>query len=147
MTCPPVQSEQDLLDKAIAGDQRAFDGLVSLHRRRIFGHCYRMLGSPHDADDALQETLLAAWRGLATFDGRGSFAAWLYRIGTNACLRMISKRPKRSWIVIIMTMMVVLLGVVVAGRKTTIFEMSFHGILPNNVPTLIFSSNVEHIIV
>jgi RNA polymerase sigma-70 factor (TIGR02960 family) len=95
MTCPPVQSEQDLLDNAFAGDERAFDGLVSLHRRRIFGHCYRMLGSPHDADDALQETLLAAWRGLATFDGRGSFAAWLYRIGTNVCLRMISKRPKR----------------------------------------------------
>jgi RNA polymerase sigma-70 factor (TIGR02960 family) len=95
MTFPPFQCEQNLLDKACAGDERAFDGLVALHRRQIFGHCYRMLGSPHDADDALQETLLAAWRGLATFDGRGSFAAWLYRIGTNVCLRMISKRPKR----------------------------------------------------
>ncbi len=95
MTCPPVQSEQDLLGNACAGDERAFESLVSPHRRRIFGHCYRMLGSPHDADDALQETLLAAWRGLVTFDGRGSFTAWLYRIGTNVCLRMISKRPKR----------------------------------------------------
>ncbi|CAH0343021.1 RNA polymerase subunit sigma-70 [Rhizobium sp. CECT 9324] len=92
---PPVQCEQDLLGKACSGDERAFGCLIYLHRRQIFGHCYRMLGSPHDADDALQETLLAAWRGLATYDGRGSFAAWLYRIGTNVCLRLISKRPKR----------------------------------------------------
>ncbi|WP_137109732.1 RNA polymerase subunit sigma-70 [Rhodobacter sp. SY28-1] len=95
MTSPPVQCEQDRLGRARAGDQLAFESLVSPHRRRIFVHCYRMLGSPHDADDALQETLLAAWRGLATYDGRGSFAAWLYRIGTNVCLRLISKRPRR----------------------------------------------------
>jgi RNA polymerase sigma-70 factor (TIGR02960 family) len=95
MTSPQVQCEQDLLGGARSGDQHAFESLVSRHRRRIFVHCYRMLGSPHDADDALQETLLAAWRGLATYDGRGSFAAWLNRIGTNVCLRLISKRPRR----------------------------------------------------
>ena len=95
MTRIPTPFERQALGNALAGDARAFDALISPYRRRIFVHCYRMLGSPHDADDALQETLLAAWRGLPTYDGRGSFAAWLYRIGTNVCLRFISKRPKR----------------------------------------------------
>jgi RNA polymerase sigma-70 factor (TIGR02960 family) len=91
----PTPFEPEALCKARAGDERAFEGLIAPLRRRIFVHCYRLLGSPHDADDALQETLFAAWRGLATYDGRGTFAAWLYRIGTNVCLRMIAKRPKR----------------------------------------------------
>lgn len=95
MTRTLAPFELEVLCSARAGDERAFEGLIAPYRRRIFVHCYRMLGSPHDADDALQETLFAAWRGLATFDGRGTFAAWLYRIGTNVCLRMIANRHKR----------------------------------------------------
>jgi RNA polymerase sigma-70 factor (TIGR02960 family) len=73
----------------------AFERLVSRHRRELFAHCYRMLGSVQDAEDALQDSLLGAWRGLATFEGRGSVRAWLYQITTNACLRLISRRPRR----------------------------------------------------
>jgi RNA polymerase sigma-70 factor, ECF subfamily len=68
---------------------------VQPHRRELHAHCYRMLGSVHDADDALQDALLRAWRGLATFEGRSSVRSWLYRITTNACLDLISRRPKR----------------------------------------------------
>jgi RNA polymerase sigma-70 factor (TIGR02960 family) len=87
--------DASLLSKARAGDQLAFDRLVSAHRGLLHAHCYRMLGSPHDADDALQETLLAAWRGLTSFEGRSALATWLYRISTNVCLRLISRRPCR----------------------------------------------------
>lgn len=65
------------------------------HRRRLYTHCYRMLGSPVDADDALQETLLAAWRGLAGFESRSALGTWLYRIATHVCLRLIAQRPRR----------------------------------------------------
>jgi RNA polymerase sigma-70 factor (TIGR02960 family) len=72
-----------------------FEELVAAHRGELLAHCYRMLGSRQDAEDALQESLLGAWRGLSGFEGRSSPRAWLYRIATNACLRLISRRPPR----------------------------------------------------
>ena len=87
------------LAAAQAGDEQAFAELVADYRRELHVHCYRMLGSLEDADEALQETLLAAWRGLGGFEGRSSLRAWLYRIATNCCLRLANKRPMRmlSW--------------------------------------------------
>jgi RNA polymerase sigma-70 factor (TIGR02960 family) len=87
--------ESELLAAARRGDPAAFERLVSSHRRELYAHCYRMLGSVQDAEDALQESLLGAWRGLASFEGRSSLRAWLYRVTTNACLRLISRRPRR----------------------------------------------------
>ena len=87
--------ESELLVAARRGDPAAFEQLVSRHRRELYAHCYRMLGSVQDAEDAVQESLLGAWRGLANFEGRGSVRAWLYQITTNACLRLISRRPRR----------------------------------------------------
>jgi RNA polymerase sigma-70 factor (TIGR02960 family) len=95
LTLGPDTPDPDLLSRARLGEQKAYDALAAPYLRPIHRHCYRMLGSPHDAHDALQETLLAAWRGLGSYDGRGPFAAWLYRISTSICLRMISKRPRR----------------------------------------------------
>ena len=88
-------NERRLLGAARAGDENAFARLVEPHRRALHAHCYRMLGSVTDAEDALQETLLRAWRGLASFEGRSSLRSWLYAIATNACLRAIERRPKR----------------------------------------------------
>ncbi len=87
------------LAEAQAGDERAFERLVAEHRGELRAHCYRLLGSLDDADEALQETLLAAWRGLGGFERRSSLRTWLYRIATNCCLRLSSKRPSRvlSW--------------------------------------------------
>jgi RNA polymerase sigma-70 factor (TIGR02960 family) len=87
--------ESELLDAARDGDAAAFERLVARHRNELYAHCYRMLGSMHDAEDALQEALLSAWRGLGTYEGRGSVRAWLHQITTNACLRLISRRPRR----------------------------------------------------
>jgi RNA polymerase sigma-70 factor (TIGR02960 family) len=90
---------QALLDRARCGDEAAFAELVAPYRRELHVHCYRMLGSFDDADDALQETLLAAWRGLATFQGKASLRTWLYRIATNTCLNLIrtaSRRPQMT---------------------------------------------------
>ena len=84
-----------LLAAARAGDAGAFTELVTGYRRELYAHCYRMLGSVQDAEDALQEALLAGWRGLAGFEGRASLRAWLYRVSTNACLRLIARRPRR----------------------------------------------------
>jgi RNA polymerase sigma-70 factor (ECF subfamily) len=76
-------------------DEEVFEQLVAAHRRELLAHCYRMLGSVQDAEDALQEALLGAWRGLGGFEGRSSARAWLYRIATNACLRLLERRPRR----------------------------------------------------
>jgi RNA polymerase sigma-70 factor (ECF subfamily) len=86
---------RELLEAAREGNDDAFRRLVEPHQKELHAHCYRMLGSVHDADDALQDALLRAWRGLAKFDGRSSLRSWLYRITTNTCLDLISRRPKR----------------------------------------------------
>jgi RNA polymerase sigma-70 factor (ECF subfamily) len=91
----PSDRERRLLERARAGDEDAFRGIVEPHRSELHAHCYRMLGSAHDADDALQDALLRAWRGLGKFEGRSSLRSWLYRITTNACLDVISGRPRR----------------------------------------------------
>src|SRR5215471_13180123 len=86
----------DLLPRARIGDEDAFRELVDPHRGELQLHCYRLLGSAHDAEEALQETLLAAWLGLNRFEGRSSIRTWLYRIATNRCLNMLrsgSRRP------------------------------------------------------
>src|ERR687898_243755 len=87
--------DSDALAAALAGDETGFRRLVEPHRRELHAHCYRMLGSVHDAEDALQDTLLRAWRGLPRFEGRSSARSWLYRIATNTCLDAIARRPKR----------------------------------------------------
>ncbi len=88
-------NEHELLEAARRGDEDAFGRLVGQYRAELHAHCYRMLGSVPDAEDALQEALLGAWRGLPRFEGRSSFRSWLYRIATNACLKAIERRPKR----------------------------------------------------
>jgi RNA polymerase sigma-70 factor (ECF subfamily) len=87
--------EQELLDAARGGDEDAFRRIVEANRTELHAHCYRMLGSLHDAEDALQDTLLRAWRGLPGFGGRSTLRSWLYKIATNACLDAIARRPKR----------------------------------------------------
>src|ERR671924_115629 len=89
------QSEQGLLDAARRGDRQAFGRLIEPRRAELHAHCYRMLGSVHDAEDALQDALLRAWRGLRGLEDRGSLRAWLYKIATNASLDAIAGRPKR----------------------------------------------------
>jgi RNA polymerase sigma-70 factor (ECF subfamily) len=88
-------ADERLVSAARAGDEDAFARLVEPHRKALHAHCYRMLGSVADAEDALQDALLNAWRGLAKFEGRSSLRSWLYTIATNACLRAIERRPKR----------------------------------------------------
>ena len=84
-----------LLVAAQDGDELAFRDLMAPLRTQLHAHCYRMLGSAADADDALQEVLLRAWRGLHAFEGRSSLRSWLYRIATNVCLTLLDRRPKR----------------------------------------------------
>jgi RNA polymerase sigma-70 factor, ECF subfamily len=94
----PVASHPEqrmLVAAAQAGDERAFRELVEPYRRALEIHCYRMLGSPHDAEDVVQETLLRAWRGLDRFERRAGIKTWLYRIATNACLDEVERRPRR----------------------------------------------------
>ena len=82
----------DLLTRARAGDQEAFRQLVEPYRHPLQLHCYRILGSVHDAEDALQETLLSAWQGLGGFEERASVRTWLYRVATNCCLKALRSR-------------------------------------------------------
>ena len=88
-------SDPGLIKRAVAGDEVAFAALVGPHQRAVFRHCYRMLGSGADAEDATQDTLERAWRRLATYDGSGSFGAWLQRIATNLCLDGLRARRTR----------------------------------------------------
>jgi RNA polymerase sigma-70 factor, ECF subfamily len=84
-----------LILSAQAGDRTAFDTLVEPYQRELLVHCYRMLGSVHDAEDLVQETLIRAWEKRATFTSPGSYRAWLYRIATNLCLNVLSRNPRR----------------------------------------------------
>ncbi len=95
-----------LIGAAQGGDSTAFDELVAPHRDRLRLHCYRMLGSFHDAEDAVQETLLRAWLNIGRFEERSAFGTWLYRIATNTCLNLIRKRPR-----------IVVPGETVSGRR------------------------------
>jgi RNA polymerase sigma-70 factor, ECF subfamily len=88
-------STSDLLTAAREGDENAFAALIEPHRRDLHAHCYRMLGSLQDAEDALQDALLRSWRGLDRFEGRASLRTWLHRIATNACLDLAKRRPQR----------------------------------------------------
>jgi len=90
----------DLISRARSGDDDAFRALFEPHRRELLTHCYRMLGSLQDAEDALQDTMLAAWQGLEGFEERASLRTWLYRIATSRCLnalRAAKRRPAKAW--------------------------------------------------
>ncbi|RKT53993.1 sigma-70 family RNA polymerase sigma factor [Saccharothrix australiensis] len=91
---PPTADAE--LGLARAGDAAAFTRLVEPLRRELHAHCYRMLGSAHDADDALQDALVRAWRGLARFEGRGSLRSWLYTVATRTCLDAVEHRRRRA---------------------------------------------------
>jgi RNA polymerase sigma-70 factor (TIGR02960 family) len=93
--CEDALVNERTLIRARAGDEDAFRELTDPYRRELQLHCYRIVGSLQDAEDLLQETLLAAWRGLERFEGRASVRAWLYRIATNRCLNMLRDRGRR----------------------------------------------------
>jgi RNA polymerase sigma-70 factor, ECF subfamily len=91
----PSVEQEELLESARSGSEEAYQRLVEPHRAELHAHCYRMLGSTQDAEDALQEALVRAWKGLPNFEGRSSLRSWLYRIATNTSLDAIERRPKR----------------------------------------------------
>ena len=91
---------EDLIGQVKAGDEQAFRQLIGPYQAELQLHCYRILGSAQDAEDALQETLLAAWRGLPDFEGRSSVRTWLYRVATSCCLKALRssrRRPPMNW--------------------------------------------------
>jgi len=85
----------DLIARAQAGEEEAFRDLVDPYRRELQVHCYRILGSAQDAEDALQETLLAAWQGLSGFEGRASIRTWLYQMANSRCLNVLRSKSRR----------------------------------------------------
>src|SRR5580704_9058088 len=93
--CEDQNMSQSLLARAVQGEQEAFRELTDRYRRELQFHCYRILGSMQDAEDALQETMVSAWRGLAHFQQRSSLRAWLYRIATNRCLDALRDAGRR----------------------------------------------------
>ncbi len=95
MATSAAAQEPELLDAAQAGDEEAFRLLVDPYRSELHAHGYRMLGSFQDAEDALQDSMLRSWKGLARFEGRSSLRSWLYTIVTNTCLNEIERRPRR----------------------------------------------------
>lgn len=95
MATTSTAHERELLTAAQGGDETAYRNLLEPYRGELHAHCYRMLGSVHDAEDALQDASLRAWRGLGKFEGRSSLRSWLYTIATNTCLNQIPRRPKR----------------------------------------------------
>ena len=94
MTTPA--GPHDLLSGAVSGDQVAFAAVVAPYERSLFRHCYRMLGSGPDAEEALQDTLVRAWRRLGTFEASGALGGWLYRIATNVCLDALRSKRGRT---------------------------------------------------
>jgi RNA polymerase sigma-70 factor (ECF subfamily) len=88
--------EKALLDRARSGDERAYETLIESHRAELHAHCYRMLASVHDADDAVQDALLRAWKGLPKFESRSSIRTWLFRIATNSSFDVLNKRKRRE---------------------------------------------------
>lgn len=93
--CQDESMTSALIDAARAGDERAFAALIAPVRRELHVHCWRITGSVDDADDVLQEVLLAAWNGLSTFSGRSSLRTWLYRIATTRSLNAVRDRSRR----------------------------------------------------
>jgi RNA polymerase sigma-70 factor, ECF subfamily len=92
---PVTANERDLLEAARRGDEGAYRELVERHRGELHAHCYRMTGSAYDADDALQDAMLRAWKSIGKVKGASALRAWLYKIATNTCLDLINRRPKR----------------------------------------------------
>jgi RNA polymerase sigma-70 factor (ECF subfamily) len=91
-----TEDEGSLLALAREGDERAYEALIEGHRAELHAHCYRMLASVHDADDAVQEALIRAWRGLPRFEGRSSIRTWLFKIATNSSIDLLNKRSRRE---------------------------------------------------